>query len=303
MPRSKHQLQLAATENGCNQSGAAGRPGPAWVELSSKAVPPTRFCTRCGGPIQTGDRFCGRCGAPVHPSDGEDTAAWSQEDPLAEWGLDQDDAAERPEDERDTDERPTPSPPHDEAPTERVPLLIPDQTAVIQQPEPYLPPAAERPVPHPPPEQPPGSPPPSPGFPVGATVALVGAMAVVASAILPWDPGLVLGLGGALPRDIAFRALLTEAASGPTLGIALLVMGMAGALMALVTMVLPWLKFARRLLGLLQLAVPVMVTLRMLDPLLAQGALGRLPRSLGVGVYMAAAGALVQVVAGRWFRA
>jgi hypothetical protein len=84
--------------------------------------------------------------------------------------------------------------------------------------------------------------------------------------------------------------------------VVLLVVGAAGALMALITMVAPWLRFARRLLGLVQLAVPLMVAFRMLDPLLARGEIGRLPGALGVGVYVAAVGALVQVVAGRWLR-
>ena len=121
-------------------------------------------------------------------------------------------------------------------------------------------------------------------------MALAGAVAVVISAILPWTTN------GALPREIAARSLMGMGNGGINLGVVLLVAGTIGALVALLTMLLPWLGFLRRVVGILTLAVPVLFVLRALDP--AAG-LGDLAGMVSVGVYAAGGGALAQVLAGK----
>lgn len=233
----------------------------------------SRFCTTCGGPLQEVDRFCGRCGAPVRvaaaPS-GADPEPEQEQDFFADWNL-------------VFAEEPSPQ----EAITQAVPRPQPvpeversSDTEVLQ-----VAPAA----PEPEPSRPPRHPPPR-GFPWGASIALAGAVAVVISAILPWRPS------GALPREIAARSLIGSGGGGINLGVVLLVAGTVGALVALLTMLLPWLGFLRRLAGILTLAVPVLFVLRVLDP--AAG-LGDLPGALGVGVYAAAGGAVTQILAGK----
>jgi hypothetical protein len=75
-----------------------------------------------------------------------------------------------------------------------------------------------------------------------------------------------------------------------------------GALLALLTMVAPALKFLRRIVGLLTLAVAGVFVFRLLQGLLEAGAIDRLVSVIDVGLYVVTAGALTQIVAGRWFR-
>ena len=262
---------VAADARFCGNCGA---------DLASLALEP-RFCTNCGGPLEKDDRFCGRCGAPARGP-----AAAAQPEAEAE-------AEQEPEAEEDFfadwnvvfAEEPSPR----EAVTEAVPHTPVERgsdTEVLQpMPAPEPPPSA--PAPKPP--RAPGHAPPR-GFPWGASIALTGAVAVVISAILPWTSN------EALPREIAARSLIGTGDGGINLGVVLLVAGTIGALVALVTMLLPWLGFLRRLVGILTLAVPVLFVLRALDP--AAG-LGDLARVLGVGVYAAAGGALAQALAGK----
>jgi hypothetical protein len=187
-----------------------------------------------------------------------------------------------------------PPPPAHAAVTEAIPLPQPaveagaSETAVLPQvpasrPLPMYPERPSRPAPQ--------------GFPLGASVALLGAVAVVVSAILPWA-----GDGQGLPRDIPARVLIdpTGPVSGINLGVVLLVAGTIGALAALLTMVVPWLGVLRRLVGLATLAVPALFLFRAWEPL--AGGLGAFPDLLEPGVVAAAAGGLVQIVAGKWFR-
>jgi hypothetical protein len=262
---------VAADARFCGNCGA---------DLASLALEP-RFCTNCGGPLEKDDRFCGRCGAPARGP-----AAAAQPEAEAE-------AEQEPEAEEDFfadwnvvfAEEPSPR----EAVTEAVPHTPVERgsdTEVLQP----------MPAPEPPPSAPAPKPPPTPrhapprGFPWGASIALTGAVAVVISAILPWTSN------EALPREIAARSLIGTGDGGINLGVVLLVAGTIGALVALVTMLLPWLGFLRRLVGILTLAVPVLFVLRALDP--AAG-LSDLARVLGAGVYAAAGGALAQVLAGK----
>jgi hypothetical protein len=277
-----------------------------------------KFCRRCGSPLEAGDLFCGECGTKVPGAAGdpnEPTQAGEMvrqdEDFFAAWdkGLPQ---------------VPPEEPPHrpDEAVTESIATARPGDTAVLPTApaEPYLDPGAPRPAAPPhdaaapggaqvyPPRQ---APRPRRGFPLGATFALIGALAVIVSALLPWAGPEYFGL--LEPRDIAFVYLIDPPEPrldcvpacpepAPNLGLVLLGGGVLGALVALITMVLPILKFLRRLIGLLTLGVVGLFVFRIVQELLSQGAVDEIWAVLGVGVYLAAAGAFTQMVAGKWFR-
>jgi hypothetical protein len=244
----------------------------------AEVVPAPRFCTGCGGPLEDPDRFCGRCGAPVRSSSPEIAAVEPEadEDFFADWNV-------------VFAEEPSPGP--QEAITEAIPhppVVEGTDTAVLpatpredgeHETPPERPPRPRR---HPPPR----------GFPWGASLALAGAVAVVVSAILPWTQG------GALPREIPARGLIElRGDAGVNLGFLLLMAGTIGALVALLTMLLPWLGFLRRLAGVLTLALPVLFVLRTIDP---GAGFGDLLGVLGAGVYAAGGGAIAQVVAGKW---
>jgi hypothetical protein len=213
-----------------------------------------------------------------------------EDDLMVEWGLD------------------LPEPTPDAAPTEAIalPASAPTDTAVLTPtPEPYLSPGGPARAPAAAPEPAPAPAPPAPAapprpFPWGASFALLGAVAVIVSSILPWEGP----FEGSLPRDIPVRLLVDPQgpSSGISLGMVLLLLGTIGALMALVTMAAPFLKFVRRLAGLATLAIPAVFVLRTVDPLLADGEIGQLLSALGAGVYTATAGAVVLLLAGRWFR-
>lgn len=272
----------AAEDRFCGLCGNQLPAEEAWTEL--------RYCTRCGASIEEGTRFCGRCGAQLNEPGavGEETVAADvledEEDLLAEWEFDE---AEQP---------PVAGP--DAAVTEAISLPPPagSNTAVLEVPA--------REDQHTPPQPAPAfrrEPRPGPsGFPWGATAALLGSVAVIVSSILRWNGP----FGEPLPRDIPFAALFDPAGAvgGPNLGVVLLAAGTVGALLALLTMAVPALKFLRRIVGLALLALAVGFALRTIQLSLGAGQLGRLPELLGVGVYVCGAGAFVQMVAGKWFR-
>jgi hypothetical protein len=253
------------------------------------------YCTRCGFRLQAEDRFCGRCGAQARATSADEPTALTdpvetlppagepEEDLLVEWGLD------------------LPEPTPDAAPTEAIalPASAPTDTAVLTPaPDSYLHPAGPVPAPEAAPARSPQTSAPR-HFPLGASFALLGAVAVIVSSILPWEGP----FEGSLPRDIPARLLIDPdgPSSGISLGMILLILGTVGALMALVTMAVPSLKFVRRLVGLITLSIPAIFVLRTIDPLLAEGEIGQLPSALGAGVYTAVAGSLVLLLAGKWF--
>ncbi len=261
---------VEAEDRFCGSCGVLlGSEVPAPVEAS-------RFCTRCGGPLEADDRFCGRCGAPARQTTGEEEPA--DKDFFADWNIVF--AEEPPPSPRDAVTEAVPRPAQPDASDTSV---LPTAPEPEQEAAPGRPPRERR---HPPPR----------GFPWGASVALLGAVAVIVSAVLPWTAA-----GRGLPREIPARQLIDAqgAATGVNLGIVLLVVGAVGAMVALLTMVLPWLGFLRRLVGLLTLAIPVLFVLRTLEP---PAGLGDLIDVLGVGVYAAAAGAVTQIAAGMWRR-
>lgn len=251
-----------------------GRCGTPVGSEARAEVEAARFCTTCGEPLEEEDRFCGRCGAPTRAViAAEETAAadvLDDENIFADWNLV---FAEEPPQQDDATES-IPRPP---APGASDTAILP--TAPESAPAP-APPRRRR---HPPPR----------GFPWGASLALLGAVTVIVSAVLPWTR-----TGEGLPRDIPARLLFDPQgpASGLNLGIVLLVMGAIGALAALLTMVAPWLGFLRRLVGLATLTLPILFVIRAW----ADTGLGGLIDLIGAGVYGAAAGAVIQIVAGKW---
>lgn len=247
-------------------------------------VPRSGFCTTCGGPLEEEDRFCGRCGAPVRTAIGEAEdeipAAPDDQDFFADWNMVFAEEPPPPAQAAVTESIPLPQPAVEPGPSETAAL----PPVPVSQPLPTYPERPGRPAPQ--------------GFPWGASVALLGAGAVIVSAILPWATQ-----GRGLPRDIPARILLDPngPASGVNLGVVVLVAGTVGALAALLTMVVPWLGFLRRLVGLATLAVPALFLFRSWEPQLA-GGLRAFLDLLQPGVVAAAAGGLAQVVAGKWFR-
>lgn len=247
------------------------------------------FCARCGSPLDDDDRFCRRCGlsARRQVSQGDlraSTVGAASEEADDEWleGLDFDDVLDVDSDaEAGTAAAP---------PAHQLPRITPARDAAATH---VLPPGpaevraeASRTAAQPPQGTP------RRGFPLGATLALLGGLAVAASALLDWTSA------GDAARDIPAQFLLDPAhrLGGPTLAILLLAVGMAGALVALITMAVPVLRFLRRLVGLASLAAPILFAVQL------SRAGSSVPEDLGIGVYVAGAGALLEVVAGRWFR-
>jgi hypothetical protein len=251
-----------------------------WTEL--------RFCTHCGARLEEGSRFCGECGAQLGEPGAEETVAADvledEDDLLSDWEFDE---VEQP-----------PAPMPDAAITEAIPVApqAGSDTALLELPaqDERYPPAQPAPVHRREPRPGPS------GFPWGATAALLGSVAVIVSSVLRWNGP----FGEPLPRDIPFAALFDPAGAvgGPNLGVILLAAGTLGALLALLTMAVPALKFLRRMVGLAVLGLAVGFALRTIQLSLGAGELGRLPELLGAGVYVCGAGAFVQMVAGKWFR-
>jgi hypothetical protein len=123
---------------------------------------------------------------------------------------------------------------------------------------------------------------------------------VIISAILDWGGP----FRATLPRDISATWLLEPSGltTGPSLGIVLLVAGTLGALVSLIGMAAPGLTFLRRIVGLLTLMIPMAFAFRTLQ-LGEETTVADLPSALGVGAIGAAAGALLELAAGRRRRA
>ena len=135
------------------------------------------------------------------------------------------------------------------------------------------------------------------GFPWGGTLALLGGLTVILSAIVDWGGP----FAETLPRDISAAWLLDPGvqATGPTLGVVLLLLGTVGALVTLLAMAVPGFTFLRRFLGLVTLMFPLGFVLRTIQELSGESRLSDVPSAIGLGVVMAGAGALLQFVARR----
>jgi hypothetical protein len=141
------------------------------------------------------------------------------------------------------------------------------------------------------------------GAPVGAIIALIAAAAVVASGFMEWRAE---ALGGGTAADIPLRFLADpEANARPgdiTIALVLLGLGTLGALAALVSMVVPWLRFARRVIGGFTLLVPLVFAIRSELALRFLSGDHPFPDSIGRGVWLCAIAAIAEIAAGRWFR-
>jgi hypothetical protein len=293
-----------------------GRCGKALAGVAPVETGLSRFCAGCGGSLEADARFCRRCGA-VAPEPKEDVFAGmaapgngheavSGPPLVAELFV------------------PPPAPTLEEAPTESIPR---PSAPRVTPPPPPRPRAIRRPdtPPHPaeattgtiertpPPAQlgevlptEPAGPeretweesiPRGAGFPWGGTLALLGALVVIMSAVLDWGGP----FEASMPRDISVAWLLEPEApsSGPTLGLVLLLVGVLGALVSLLAMASPGWTFLRRLLGLLTATIPVGFALRTLQAVASESSVFDLPSALGVGVLVAAGGGILQLVAPR----
>jgi hypothetical protein len=139
--------------------------------------------------------------------------------------------------------------------------------------------------------------------PLGAIIALVAAAAVVASGFLEWRAA---ALGGGTAADIPIRFLTNPKANARpgdvTIALLLLGLGTLGAVASLLSILIPGLRFLRRLIGGFTLVVPVVFVIR--TELALRFLSGEHPflDSIGRGVWLCAIAAMVESVAGRWFR-
>jgi zinc ribbon protein len=231
-------------------------------------------CPSCGAPVEADDRFCRRCGTVLDPQD-------TQAVPL-------DRGRSQPASTR--------SEAYDTA-------VLPVASAPA---EPYLAPRSW--APRPSEDEQEDADPRQPSrrrgeTPVGALIALLAAAAVVASGFLEWRAEI---LGGGTAADIPLLFLgNAEATARPgdvTIALVLLALGTAGAIVALLSILVPGLRFLRRIAGSLTLLVPVVFVIR--SELALRFLSGEHPflDSIGRGVWVCAIAAVVEIVAGRWFR-
>lgn len=316
-----------------------GRCGTGLVGIAPVTSDLARFCSGCGASLEADARFCRRCGAqaPEPPEDVFADMAFNGHDLLTDTetmtGLVAGASSAAPPPRPET----PPSPESREAVTESIPLPEPSTPPSVPRPRPAAPPAPEatearrsrtgarvatatiertpvrstaprtEEVPAPPvapreTEEPRETPlPRGVGFPWGGALALLGSLAVILSSILDWGGP----FSSSLPRDISAAWLLdpNAAAIGPSLGVVMLFAGTLGALVTLVGMAAPGFTFLRRIVGLLTLFIPMAFVLRTLQSPAEQTGITDLPSALAVGVFVAAAGALVELVAGRSRRA
>lgn len=332
---------ILLTMAGCPACGApsdpvdrfCGRCGTGLVGIAPVTSDLARFCSGCGASLEADARFCRRCGAqaPEPPEDVFADMVFNGHDILTDTetmtGLVAGASSASPQ----------PRPESRDAVTESIPVPEPSAPPSVPRPRPSSPPApgaaearrsraedrvatatiertpvrrvaapAEAPqAPAPMPrgiEEPHEAPlPRGAGFPWGGTLALIGALGVILSSILDWGGP----FSASLPRDISAAWLLdpNAPAIGPSLGLVMLFAGTLGALVTLVGMAAPRFTFLRRIVALLTLFIPMAFALRTLQSPDEQTGITDLPSALGVGVWVAAAGALVELAAGRTRRA
>lgn len=234
-------------------------------------------CPKCGAPIGIGDRHCRRCGTVL--SGGVTRAIPVPRQPPV--------SNPRPADRSgagfDTQALPVAAIPAEPylPPRSWGPELLEEEAEEA----PYREAAARR------------------GVPGGAIIALVAALAVVASGFLDWRAG---ALGGGTAADIPLRFLANpraDARAGDvTIALILLGLGTLGAIVALLSILLPRLRFLRRLIGAFTLLVPVVFVIRSELTLRFLSGEHSFLDSIGRGVWVCAIAAVVEIVAGRWFR-
>lgn len=222
-----------------------------------------RPCPACGTPAEPGDRHCRACGRPLpRPPEPDATA------PLGE-----------PAPRRDTEVLPAVEP-----------FLAPrsrDARAVEAEREPR-PGQRQPPAPRPAPT------------PIGGIVAFAASLAVIASGFLEWRTEV---LGGGTGAEVPLRFLADPEAAARrgewTIALLLLVLGAVGAMVALLTIVVPRLRRLRGLVGVLTLVVPAAFVVRTEIALGLLGGSHPFLESFGPGVWLAVGASVMQVVAGR----
>lgn len=245
------------------------------IRLSEEAD--RRSCPRCGAPVMSGDRHCRRCGAVLA---GEDTKAI----PVTRESTGSNPHSGDPDRVgHDTGILPVASRP-------REPYLEPRSWTAGPADEAGAVPYEDAPTRR-------------RGAPVGAILALIAAAAVVASGFLEWRAE---SLGGGSAADIPLRFLTNPKADARqgeiTIALVLLGLGTLGALASLVSMLVPWLRFVRRLIGGLTLLVPVVFVVRSELALRLLSGEHSILDSIGRGAWLCAIAAAVEISAGRWFR-
>jgi hypothetical protein len=139
--------------------------------------------------------------------------------------------------------------------------------------------------------------------PVGAIIALVAAATVVASGFLEWRAE---ALGGGTAADIPLRFLANpEVNARPgdvTIALVLLGLGTVGAVASLLSILIPVLRFLRRVIGGFTLVVPIVFVIRTELALRFLSGEHAFLDSIGRGVWLCAIAAVVEIFAGRWFR-
>jgi len=125
----------------------------------------------------------------------------------------------------------------------------------------------------------------------------------VASGFLEWRAE---ALGGGTAADIPLRFVANPRADARqgdiTVALLLLGLGTVGAIAALLSILVPWLRFLRRLIGAFTLIVPVVFVVRTELTLRFFAGEHSFLDSIGRGVWLCAIAAMVEMVAGRWFR-
>jgi hypothetical protein len=214
----------------------------------------TRYCPRCGHARTEGERFCRKCGAALGSGETKLTPT-----PVVASGAGESTAS--------------------------LPPVAPPSAALP-------PPPVASPIAAPPVAVPPQTPAPQPVQTPRRSVAVkplpvVGGLLLLVSAFLPW----ISGAGSTSALDIPIQALWDiEAADGPVkLGFALLALGVLAAGLAVIQRG-PWL---RRLCGSLGVAIVLGFAAQLYRAIDASGgSVGDVFTTIGVGVYVALAGAV-----------
>lgn len=218
----------------------------------------TKFCPRCGHARTEGERFCRSCGAALGTGETKLTPT-----PVAASAGGEATASLPP-----VGPAPSTLPPPPSAPSAAAPIATAPPTAAPQAAAPQ-----ERPA---------------PGRSVSVKpLPVLGGVLLVVSAFLPW----ISGAGSANALDIPIQALWDiETVDGPVkLGFALLALGVLGAGLAIIQRS-SWL---RRLCGSVGVAIVLGFAAqlyRVIDA--AGGSPGDVLSAIGVGVYVALAGAV-----------
>lgn len=214
----------------------------------------TRYCPRCGHARTEGERFCRKCGAALGSGETKLTPT-----PVVATGASEATASLPPVAPPSATLPPPPGAP---------PIAVPTVASAPQAPAPQAVQTPRRSV-------------------AVKPLPVAGGLLLLASAFLPW----ISGAGSANALDIPIQALWDiEAADGPVkLGFALLALGILGTGLAVIQRT-PWLL---RLCGILGVAIVLGFAAQLYRAIDASGgSVGDVFSTIGVGVYVALAGAV-----------